>query len=94
MTTRRPGRRDPLEAAVEVALQPGRFMHFENAKRCYERSDLHREWAALVADVRRAHHRKTGFMAAFERLAAGHGPRDAPSFLDRARTRWSARAEP
>jgi hypothetical protein len=68
--------------------------HFENAKRCYERSDLHREWAALVADVRRPHHRKVGFMADFERLAAGHGPSDAPSFLDRARNRWSARAEP
>jgi hypothetical protein len=26
MTTRRPGRRDPLEAAIEVALQPGRFI--------------------------------------------------------------------
>ena len=68
--------------------------HFENAKRCYERSDLHREWAALVAEVRRAHHRKVGFMANFERLAAGHGPSDAPSFLDRARNRWAARAEP
>ena len=68
--------------------------HFENAKRCYERSDLHREWAVLVADVRRAHHRKAGFMANFERLAAGHGPSEAPSFLDRARNRWSARAEP
>ena len=68
--------------------------HFENARRCYERSGLHREWAALVADVRRAHHRKVGFIADFERLAAGHGPSDAPSFLDRARTRWSPRAEP
>lgn len=67
--------------------------HFESAKRCYERSDLHREWAAVVADVRRAHHRKAGFMAGFERLAAGHGPSDAPSFLDRARSRWSARPE-
>ncbi|PYO33916.1 MAG: hypothetical protein DMD86_09700 [Candidatus Rokuibacteriota bacterium] len=67
---------------------------FEEAKRCYERSDLHREWAALVTDVRQAHHRKAGFMADFERLAAGHGPSDAPSFLDRARSRWSARAEP
>jgi len=67
--------------------------HFENAKRCYERSDLHREWAAVVADVRRAHHRKAGFMADFERLAGGHGPSDAPSFLDRARNRWSARPE-
>ena len=68
--------------------------HFVNAKRCYERSGLHREWAALVADVRRAHHRKVGFMADFERLAAGHGPSDAPSFLERARTRWSPRSEP
>jgi len=68
--------------------------HFENAKRCYERSGLDREWVALVAGVRLAHHRKAGFMTAFERLTAGHGPSDAPSFLDRARTRWSARAEP
>jgi hypothetical protein len=68
--------------------------HFERAKRCYERSGLHREWATLVADVRRAHHRKAGFMADFERLAAGHDPGDAPSFLERARSRWSARAEP
>lgn len=26
--TRRPRRRDPLEAAIEVALQPGRFIAF------------------------------------------------------------------
>ncbi len=68
--------------------------HFEDAKRCYERSDLHREWAALVTDVRQAHHRKAGFMAGFERLAGGHGPSGAPSFLDRAWNRWSARPEP
>jgi len=68
--------------------------HFVNAKRCYERSGQHREWAAIVADVRRAHHRKAGFMADFERLAAGPGPSNAPSFLERARSRWSARAEP
>lgn len=57
--------------------------HVENAKRCYERSDLHHEWATLVADVRRAHHRKAGFMADVERLAAGDSPSEAPSFLDR-----------
>lgn len=68
--------------------------HFENAKRCCERSGLHREWAALVADVRRAHHRKAGFTADFERLAAGHGPSAAPSFLERARSRWSAPGKP
>jgi hypothetical protein len=68
--------------------------HFENAWRCYERSGLLREWAALVADVRGAHHRKAGFMADFERLAAGQAPSEALSFLERARRRWEARAEP
>lgn len=68
--------------------------NFEDAQRCYERSGLQRDWEALVADVRRAHHRKAGFMAAFERLIAGHAPSDEPSFLERARSRWSARAEP
>src|SRR5882724_12755704 len=48
--------------------------HFEDAKHCYERSELHREWTALVTDVRQAHHRKAGFMVDFERLAGGHGP--------------------
>ena len=67
--------------------------NFEDAKRCYERSGLHREWAALVADVRRAHHRKAGFMGAFERLIAGQAPSDEPSFLARARSRWSARGK-
>jgi hypothetical protein len=68
--------------------------NFEDARRCYERSGLHRDWEALVADVRRAHHRKAGFMADFEKLVAGHGPSDAPSFLERARSRWSPRGEP
>ena len=68
--------------------------HFENARRCYERSGLFREWAALVAEVRGAHHRKAGFMTDFERLAAGQAPSEAPSFLERARRRWGARTEP
>ena len=60
----------------------------------HECSDLHREWAALAPDVRWAHHRKAGFMAGFGRLAAGQSPSDGPSFLDRARNRWAARAAP
>jgi hypothetical protein len=68
--------------------------HFENARRCYVRSGLLREWAALVEEVRGAHHRKAGFMADFERLAAGHSRSEAPSFLERARSRWGAQAEP
>jgi len=67
---------------------------FENAKRCSERAGLQHEGAALVPDVRRAHHRKAGSLGEFERLAAGHGPSDAPSFLDRARDRWSVQADP
>jgi hypothetical protein len=68
--------------------------NFQAAKRCYERSGLHRDWEALVADVRRAHHRKAGFMADSERLVAGHGPGHEPSFLERARSHWPARGEP
>ena len=68
--------------------------NFEDAKRCYERSSLHRDWETLVADVRRAHHRKAGFMTGFEKLVAGRGSRNEPSFLERARSRWSARGEP
>ncbi len=68
--------------------------HFENARRCYERSGHLREWAALVAAVRGAHRRKAGFMADFERLAAGQALTQALSFLERARRRWGARAEP
>jgi uncharacterized Zn finger protein len=62
--------------------------HFEDAKRCYERAGLGQQWDAVVGEIRRAHHRKIGFMGNFEQLAAGHGPREEPPFLDRARSRW------
>lgn len=42
----------------------------EEAKRCYAKAGRHREWEALVSEVRRAHHRKHGFMPRFERIAA------------------------
>jgi uncharacterized Zn finger protein len=65
--------------------------HFEDAKACYERAALARSWDVLVAEVRGAHRRKAGFMADFERLVAGQGPSDEPSFLERAKSRWSSR---
>ena len=65
--------------------------HFESAKQCYQRAGMHQEWNAVVAEVRQAHHRKTGFMPGFERLAAGRGPSQEPSFLERARNRWLPR---
>ena len=62
--------------------------NFEDAKRCYERAGLGHQWDAVVGEIRRVHHRKVGFMGNFERLVAGHGPSEEPSFLDRARSRW------
>lgn len=59
--------------------------NLESAKRCYLRASLGNAWQAVVAEVRGTHHRKVGFMADFERMEAGHGPSDEPSFLDRAR---------
>lgn len=63
--------------------------NFEEAKRCYERAGLFREWEASVAQVRQDHYRKAGFMSGFERLVSGHGPSGEPSFLERVRNRWS-----
>jgi hypothetical protein len=68
--------------------------HFESARRCYERAGLRRDWEATVAQVRKEHQRKTGFMGGFEKLVAGRGPSDEPSFLDRARSRRVSRERP
>ncbi len=65
--------------------------HFEDAKACYQRAALARSWDVLVAEVWGEHRRKAGFMADFERLVAGQGPSDEPSFLERAKSRWSSR---
>jgi hypothetical protein len=63
--------------------------NFEDAKACYARAGLHKEWSSVVAEVRAAHRRKAGFMGGFERLVAGQGPSDEPSFLERAKSRWT-----
>jgi uncharacterized Zn finger protein len=63
--------------------------HFESAQRMYQKAGLLSEWNALAAEVREEHHRKTGFMPGFERLASGVGPSQEPSFLERARSRWT-----
>jgi len=65
--------------------------HFECAKDCYTRAHLIQQGDAVVAEVRQAHHRKVGFMPRFERLVAGQGPSQEPSFLERARNRWLPR---
>jgi len=65
--------------------------HFEDAGHCYRQAGMNHQWDAVVAEVRQAHHRKVGFMPGFERLVAGEGPSQEPSFLDRARNRWLPR---
>lgn len=64
---------------------------FERAKHCFARAGLEAEWHKTVRQARADHHRKSGFLPDFERLVAGHGPSDEPSFLDRAKARWRAR---
>jgi uncharacterized Zn finger protein len=65
--------------------------HFEDAKSCFERAGIGQQWDTEVAEVRQAHHRKTGFMPGFERLVPGRGPSQEPSFVERARSRWLPR---
>jgi hypothetical protein len=63
--------------------------HLEEARRCYERAGLRAEWEEIVRTVRADHHRKVGFMAGFEEVVAGGGPSAKPSFLERAKARWT-----
>ena len=63
--------------------------NFEDARRCYERVGLTKKWEGLVRELRAEHHRKTGFMSGFEEVAAGCGRSAKPTFLDRAKARWS-----
>ena len=65
-----------------------------DAKECYTIAGLDPQWTAVVAEVRQAHHRKKGFMGGFERLVAGQGLSAEPSFLERAKSRWSSRGMP
>jgi len=72
---------DPLEKAIEAALSPGRFISYNAA------------WSFVedvqgVADVRKRHFRKKGFMAGFEDIVAGAPKQVEPSFLERAKARW------
>jgi tetratricopeptide (TPR) repeat protein len=65
--------------------------NFARARRCYERAGLPGEWQRLVDEIQTEHRRKTGFVVDFLRMAEGAGLRAQPSFLDRAKARWSQR---
>jgi uncharacterized Zn finger protein len=61
--------------------------HLEAARNCYQAAGLNAEWRALVAEIDREHHRKSGFMPGFDRIVRGGGLRRDVSFLDIARLR-------
>lgn len=67
--------------------------NLEKAKQCYRSAGLDARWEALVAEIRRDHHRKTGFMPGVERILRSAGQSKEPSFLDRARSRWASRTK-
>ena len=66
--------------------------NLEESRRCYQEAGLDGQWKALVAEIRRDHRRKSGFMPGFEAIVAGKRARIEPSFLDRARDRWTRKA--
>ena len=67
--------------------------NLERAKACYQSAGLDAQWQGLAAEIRRDHHRKSGFMPGFERIVRSAGANQEPSFLDRARGRWASRAK-
>jgi len=56
--------------------------NLEKAKICYQRAGLDARWQNLAAEIRRKHHRKTGFMPGFERIqrAPALSPKEPPRF--------------
>jgi len=61
----------------------------KNAVKAFNKAGLGKEWEAMVDHIRSEHHRKAGFIQAFEALLSrGSLPRPQ-SFLDRARKRRS-----
>ncbi len=48
--------------------------NLEKARNCYQRAGLDAQWQALIAQIRREHRRKSGFMPGFERIVKGKGP--------------------
>jgi hypothetical protein len=67
--------------------------NLEESRRCYQAAGLDDQWKALVAEIRRDHHRKSGFMPGFEAIVAGKRARIELSFLDQARDRWTRKAD-
>jgi tetratricopeptide (TPR) repeat protein len=62
--------------------------NIDHAKKCYAKAGLDADWQAVVADVRKRHFRKKGFIAGFEDIVSGAPKYVEPPFLERAKARW------
>ncbi len=67
--------------------------NIEHAKKCYAKAGLTADWQAVVADMRKRHFRKMGFMAGFEDIVAGAPKHIEPPFLERAKARWPRKSD-
>lgn len=67
--------------------------HIAHAKKCYTKANLEADWQAVVADVRKRHSRKKGFMAGFEDVVTEAPKQVEPSFLDQAKARWPMKSK-
>lgn len=67
--------------------------NLEEAHRCYQAAGLDEHWRVLVVEMRRNHHRKSGFMPGFEAIVAGKRARVEPSFIEKARWRWASKTK-
>ncbi len=67
--------------------------HIEHAKKCYTIANLNNNWQAVVADMRKRHFRKRGFMTGFEDIVSGAPKHIEPPFLERAKTRWPRKSD-
>ena len=61
--------------------------HFTKAQSLYCGAGQTTDWEELAGTVRNAHSRKRGFLAAFEKIAAGKTQR-SPSFTEQAQEQW------
>jgi hypothetical protein len=67
--------------------------HIEHAKKCYAKAGRDADWQALVADLRKRHSRKRGFMDGFEDIVSGASKHVEPPFLERAKARWPRKSK-
>lgn len=78
--------------AKKSRYYPEALAHFKRARRLFLEAKEAREWTNLSRLVHSRHGRKYGFIPGFKRVEAGDSM-GRPSFLERARERWTAGRE-